>query len=145
MGVTCKIRGSSVNMNGATEKVAVTVVSAFTMTVQGPVPLQPPPLKPAKVEPGSDAAVKVTEVPLSKDAEQVLPQVIPLGLLVTVPLPTPALVTVRVRGILLKVAVTDVLAFTVSIQTPVPVQPPPLQPVKSESAAGVAIRVTIVP
>ncbi len=42
----------------------MTVVSAFTMTVQGPVPLQPPPLKLAKVEPAAAAAVKVTEVPL---------------------------------------------------------------------------------
>jgi hypothetical protein len=113
------------------------------MTVQGPVPLQPPPLKPPKVKPGSDAAVKVTEVPLSKDAEQVLPQLIPAGLLVTVPLPAPALVTVRVRGILLKVAVHVLLPFIVT--TPSEQSASPLKPAKKESAAGFALRVTEVP
>jgi hypothetical protein len=127
-------------MNGATEKVAVTVVAAFTVTVQGPVPLQPPPLKPVNVDPGSAAAVRVTEVPLSKDAEQVLPQVIPLGLLVTVPLPTPTLVTVRVRGILLKVAVQVLLPFIVT--TPSEQSASPLKPAKTDPAAGLAVRVT---
>jgi len=79
------------------EKVAVTVMSAFVVTVQVPVPEQPPPLQPMKTEPASRATPRVTEVPLSKDAEQVPPQSIPAGLLVTVPLPVPALVTVRVK------------------------------------------------
>jgi hypothetical protein len=33
----------------------------------------------------------------------------------------------------------------VTVHEPVPVQPPPLQPVKMESAAGVAVNVTAVP
>src|SRR5262249_14821068 len=45
----------------------------------------------------------------------------------------------------LKVAVTDVAAFTVTAQLPVPEQPPPLQPVNVEPAAGVALSVTVVP
>ena len=76
---------------------AVTVVAAESVTVQGPVPEQPLPLQPPKVEPAAGAAVSVTAVPLAKLAEQVAPQVIPAGELVTVPLPVPAGVTVRTK------------------------------------------------
>ena len=51
------------------------------------------PLQPANVELESGVAVKATVVPLLKDAEHVLPQLIPDGLLVTVPLPVPLAVT----------------------------------------------------
>jgi hypothetical protein len=78
-------------------KLAVTVVGALRVTVQAPVPEQPPPLQPLKVEPVAGGAVSVTAVPLAKPAEQVVPQVIPAGELVTVPLPVPALLTVRVK------------------------------------------------
>jgi hypothetical protein len=78
-------------------KVAVTVVAAFTVTTQVPVPVQPPPLQPVKVDPPVGAAVKVTAVPLENDAEHVVPQEIPAGLLVTVPVPAPALETVSVE------------------------------------------------
>lgn len=61
-----------------------------------PVP-QPVPLQPAKVEPDAGVGVKVTAVPLLKLDEQVVPQLIPAGELVTVPLPVPALVTERVK------------------------------------------------
>src|SRR5439155_332778 len=44
-----------------------------------------------------------------------------------------------------KVAVTDVAAFTVTTQFPVPEQPLPLQPANVEPAAGAALRVTTVP
>jgi hypothetical protein len=44
--------------------VALTVVDAFIVTVQGPVPVQPPPLQPAKVDPLAPLAVSVTTVPL---------------------------------------------------------------------------------
>ena len=69
----------------------------------------------------------------------------PAGALVTVPLPVPPLLTVRVRGCRSKVAVTVVAALRVTVQAPVPAQPPPLQPAKVEPAAGVAVRVTTVP
>jgi hypothetical protein len=47
---------------------------------------------------------------------------------------------------LLNVAVTDLLASIVTVQGLVPVQPPPLQPVKVEFLfCGVAVSVTIVP
>jgi hypothetical protein len=125
-------------------KVAVTVVAALRVTVQAAVPEQPPPLQPLKVEPVAGVAVSVTAVPLAKPAEHVVPQVIPAGLLVTVPAPAPAGETVSVK-VGAKVAVTVVAAEIVTVQDPVPEQPPPLQPVKAEPALGVAVSVTAVP
>jgi len=78
-------------------KVAVTVVAAESVTTHVPVPLQPPPVQPLKVEPMAGMAVSITTVPLAKLAEQVAPQVMPAGALVTVPLPVPALETVSVK------------------------------------------------
>ena len=75
--------------------VAVTVVAAESVTTQLPVPVHPPPLQPVKAEPAFGAAVSVTTVPLVKLAAQVAPQSMPAGLLVTVPVPAPALATVR--------------------------------------------------
>src|SRR5207302_782519 len=121
------------------------VGAALTVTVQVPVPEQPPPLQPAKVEPATGAAVKVTEVPLAYAAAQVVPQAMPAGALVTVPLPAPVLLTVSVKDGRAKVAVTVCAAFIVTVQVPVPEQPPPLQPVKVEPAAGAAVKVTAVP
>jgi hypothetical protein len=69
-------------------KVAVTAVSAFSVTVQVEVPLHPPPLQPAKIESPVATGVSVTMVPLTKELEQDRPQNIPKP--VTVPLPVPA-------------------------------------------------------
>jgi hypothetical protein len=88
-------------------KVAVTAVAAVNVTTHVPVPVQPPPFHPANVEPSAGLAVNVTCVPLAKPAEHVDPQLIPAGLLVTVPDPVPALVKVSVKPLPeLKVAVT---------------------------------------
>src|SRR5207244_2717488 len=125
--------------------VAVTVVAALKVTVQVSVPEQPPPLQPVKIEPAAGAAVSVTALPLAKLAAQVAPQVMPAGELVTVPLPVPAGVTVRVKVWSVKVAVTVVAAETVTTHDPVPEQPPPLQPPKVEPAAGAAVSATAVP
>jgi len=98
-----------------------------------------------KVEPAAGAAVRVTTVPVVKEVEQVAPQEIPAGELVTVPVPAPALDTVSAKDVCMNAAVTEVAAFIVTAQVPVPVQPPPLQPVKVEPAAGAAVKVTTVP
>jgi len=66
-------------------KVAVTVIAAFIVTVHGPVPAQPP-LQPVKVDPLAGLAVRVTAVPLLYGAEQAVPQLMPGGFEVTVPL-----------------------------------------------------------
>lgn len=73
--------------------VAVTEVLATRFTVQVPVPLHAPD-QPANVEPELGAAVSVTDVPLEKLALQVVPQLMPDGLLVTAPAPVPLFVTV---------------------------------------------------
>src|SRR5439155_25807949 len=125
--------------------VAVTVVAAESVIVHAPVPLQPPPLQPVKAEPAAGLALRVTTVPLAKLAVHVAPQVMPAGELVTVPLPVPAGVTVRVKVCTVKIAVTVVPEESVTTHVPVPEQPPPLQPVKLEPAAGVAVSVTAVP
>ena len=75
--------------------VAVTFCAALMVTVQEPVPEHPPPVQPVKVDPPLGAAVSVTLVPLVKLALHVLPQLIPAGLEVTVPVPVPLLVTVK--------------------------------------------------
>lgn len=73
-------------------KVAVTPCGPFITTVQAPLPLQAPP-QPPNVPPPVAVAVSVTELPLTKLPLHVAPQLIPAGVLVTVPLPV--LVTVR--------------------------------------------------
>jgi hypothetical protein len=70
--------------------VAVTVVAALSVTVHVvAVPLQLPPDHPPKVEPVLAASVSVTAISLLNVALHVLPQLIPAGLLVTVPNPVP--------------------------------------------------------
>jgi hypothetical protein len=64
------------------------------VTVQLPVPVHAP-LQPVNVEPVAGAAVRVTLVPELKLALHVAPQLMPAGDEVTVPLPVPALPTVR--------------------------------------------------
>jgi hypothetical protein len=113
--------------------------------VHVPVPLQPPPLHPTNTEDGAALAVKVTELAVGNGALHVAPQLIPAGLLVTVPDPVPAFVTVSVEVVTvrLKVAVTVRLLFILTTQVPFPLHPLPLQPAKVEPAAAVAVRVTV--
>src|SRR2546425_11646210 len=98
--------GLSVKLMLVMAKVAVTACAALIVTLQAPVPVQLP-LQPVKVEPAAGAAVKVTAVPLVNEAEQVAPQEMPAGALVTVPLPAPALGTVSVEADGRPVAVTN--------------------------------------
>jgi len=107
-------------------------------------PLQPAPLNPLKVDPLAVVALSVTVVPLAKSAAHDPGQAIPLGLLVTVPVPFPPRVTVS-RSVeigTLKRAVT--VAFPVTLQAPVPEQPP-LQPANAEPGAAAALSTTVVP
>jgi len=122
--------------------VAVTDVAALSVTTQGAVPEQPPPLQPANVEPRTAEAVKVTCAPLAKFAEHAVGQLIPDGVLVTVPVPVPASVTVSATPPPAKFAETDSLVVIVNVQAPVPWQISPPQPVKIAPAFGFAISVT---
>jgi hypothetical protein len=109
------------------------------------------PLQPEKTEPGLEVAMRVTEAPLVKFAEQLALQLIPAGLLVTIPLPVPAAVAIAMiltvsfgvwTALTVKVAVQ--LLFASMVTTPL-LQPVPVQPAKVEPEAGVAVSVTSVP
>ena len=105
-------------------KVAVTDVAAVMLTVQVPVPLHAPD-QPENIELAFGAAVSTTLVAYVNDATQALPQLMPVGVEVTVPVPVPAFPTVRVYERMLKVAVTVAAAETATVQAPVPLHPPP--------------------
>ena len=63
----------------------------------------------------------------------------------TVPLPLPALLTVKAKVCSVKVAVTDCAAVMETTQGPVLFVQAPDQPVKVEPVAGVAVNVTKAP
>ena len=79
--------------------VAVTARAWDIVTWQAAVPVQPSPVQPLKTDPESAIAVSVTSVPAPNAAAHPPPQLIPAGLLVTVPPPVPVLVTVSVCGV----------------------------------------------
>jgi hypothetical protein len=137
------VKVSATRVVGA--KVAVIVVALTGETVQVLVPVQPPPDQPVKTEPALAVAVRTTELPEGKLAEQLVPQLMPAGALVTLPLPSPARTTVSVTGAGAKVARTVVDVARVSEQDPVPAQPAPDQPMNTQPAAGVAVSDTAVP
>ncbi|PYN64452.1 MAG: hypothetical protein DMD93_22480 [Candidatus Rokuibacteriota bacterium] len=97
---------AGVVVSGIGSNVAVTVFEVVRTTVHcGPRTVSHP-LQPARVDCESGAAVRTTDVPLANLAEQLAPQLIPDGVLVTVPAPLPARTTatenpdaiVNVRG-----------------------------------------------
>ena len=87
--------------------------------------------------------MRVIWLPGAKATLQVFVQLIPAGVLTTVPCPVPDQVTVS-SGKRLKVAVTDAFALKVTLHGPVPLQAP-IHPVKTEFEAGEAVRVTRLP
>src|SRR5436309_15109207 len=70
------------------------------------------------------------------------PQSMPAGALVPVPIAVPLGMSVTAKLCTAKVTVTVVAAVTVTTQGSVPLHPPPLQPVKTEPASGVAVNET---
>ena len=124
--------------------VAVTLRATVIVVVQVPVPVHAP-LQPANVEPLAATAVSVTDAPLAKLAVHVVPQLMPVGDDVTVPVPVPAFVTAREKVVApLNVAVTARAAVIDVVQVPVPVHAP-LQPANVEPLAATAVSVTEVP
>ena len=127
----------------------VTAVAPLSVTAHVPVPLHAPP-QPANVEPAAAAAFSVTNVPEGKLAlldVQAAAQLSPAGVLVTLPLPVPDLVSVRgkVVTVAVNVGVTlvPVVRSTVQVEPTTVVQPD--QPAKVEPAAAAAVSVTEVP
>lgn len=98
-------------------------------------------------DPDAAAADKVTVEDVGKLSEQSLPQLIPPGLLVTVPLPLPALVTVKVAEVgrrpKLAVTVREPVIVTEHVVDVVDVQP--VHPCKTEPDAAAAVSDTRVP
>src|SRR5581483_7060574 len=74
----------------ASPNVAVSCVAWLIVTLHMSLPAHAP-LQPRKVEPACGFAVSITTVPAAYVSAQSLPQVIPAGALVTVPLPAPSL------------------------------------------------------
>ncbi len=124
-------------------KVAETDTAAFMVTLQVPTPVQAP-LQPAKVESEEASAVRVTGVPLAKSKEQVAPQSMPAGELVTDPVPVPVLLTVRVKavcvpvGVFVRVGVLVRVGVFVLVRVGVNVDVAPV-----EVAVGVLVRVGV--
>ena len=79
---------------GVKTNAAVTLFVPVMVTVQVPLVLVQAPLHPVKLLPVVGVAESSTRVPLLNEALQVLPQVIPAGLLDMVPLPVPELTVV---------------------------------------------------
>jgi hypothetical protein len=128
-------------------KVAVTCLAASTLTTQvDAVPVHAPD-QPANAEPLFGVAVKVTLVPDAKLALQAEPQEMPAGLLVTGPLPAPALETVKAYEgtIRLNVAVTFLAALIVTTQVAAVLVQAPVHPANTDPLLGVAVSVTLAP
>ncbi|HLX75238.1 MAG TPA: hypothetical protein VKR26_10900 [Terriglobales bacterium] len=106
----------------AVAKVAVTLAVWPLEAVSWQVVPVHAPLKPAKVDPEAGLAVRVTLLPLVNPALQVVGQLMPAGVLVTVPLPEMETVTCAEEA--LKVAETDWLLESTKLQV-WPLQAPP--------------------
>ena len=129
----------------AAVKVAATVGLPTMTTVHDElVPLQPAPLKPLNVDPLAGVALIVTLLPVANSAAHVPGQEIPLGLLVTMPMPLPPTVTVSrsVETATLNRAVTVALLFTKQAAVP---EQAPLHPANTEPAFAAAFSDTVVP
>ena len=82
---------------GTVLNIAVTLLVASMVTSHVPDPAHAPD-QPAKPLPVTAVAVSVTRAPLAKFAVQVLPQDMPAGADVTVPVPVPLFATVKLLG-----------------------------------------------
>lgn len=128
-------------------KTAWTATFEFSRTVQVLFPAQAEPDQPAKTEPDAEVAESVTEVPELNVAVQVDPQLMPVGVLLTTPLPAPAELMDNANcggGAGTKLATTFWLELRVTLQPPLPVQLP-LHPAKIYPLAGLTTRAIGVP
>lgn len=123
---------------------AVTFCTAFILTSQVDEVPEHAPLQPVNVDGGVGVAVSLTIVSKTKSKEQVEPQLIPVGKLVTVPLPVPALLTVNFWLLgELNVAMTFWIAFILTSQFGEVPEHAPLHPANVEGAAGAAVNLIV--
>ncbi len=81
------------------------------------VPAHPPLFQPVKTDPFAGVAVNVTAVLLAYEEAQAVPQLIPVGVEVTVPVPDPSLMTVNVNnGVDVEVIGVDVAVIGVDVE-----------------------------
>lgn len=131
---------------GGTPKFATTVRSTSRVTVHPPVPAQAPP-HPVNADPWAGATVRATAVPETKLVEQVLPQLIPAGLLIIVPPADGFALTERLcgggaedDGVFVGVPAP---LFPVSVRTGVDPPPPPhATSVKDRSTTNAMLSIT---
>src|SRR4051812_5559413 len=97
-------------VTGFRANVAGALALAGGGATQSPVPVQFGDDQPLKLEAASGVAERVNAPPLPKLLVHVAPQAMPLGLLVTTPAPSPALLTVTstLSRVLVKVQTTAV-------------------------------------
>jgi hypothetical protein len=96
------------------------VTGPLTVNVHVPVPSHVSSVHPVKVDPADAVAVSVICVPLAKLALHVSGQLIPAGLLVTVPAPVPTSCTVTVNCVVAVVATAMqfIVPLPISLSTP---------------------------
>ena len=105
-------------------KLAITDFAELMVTVHVVPDTESHPLQLVKLDPVAGAAVRVTTVPISKETEQVAPQLIWLALSgfeveVTVPLPFPAFLAVNVAFTVKLLVLVAVPAGVVTLSGPV--------------------------
>lgn len=123
-------------------KVAPTVLAAVIVTEQIPVPEQAP-VHPLNRLPADGVAVSVTCVPALKAVWQLVPQLMPRGLLLTLPLPDILTLSTKVDGA--KVTATDFEAVRLTEHVVPLLLVQPDHPLTPLPVAGVAVRVTVDP
>ncbi len=118
----------------------MTVVLDDSVNLQSAVPVQPP-VQPPNAKPASGVAFNVTAVPATKLKEQTVPQLMPEGVLVTVPLP----VFETERLSVLRVNVAVQVLFASILTEPSEQSACPVHDLNLELAAGFGVKVTICP
>jgi hypothetical protein len=127
-------------------KVAVPAltVEAGMVKEQELAPEQVPPLQPVKTKPEAGVAVRVTAAPELKLPEQLAPaQLSPAGLLDTEP--EPASATDTPKAAVSKLALTNCTEFIATVHVPLVLVQAPLQPVNTDPAVALALKITDVP
>lgn len=121
-------------------KTAVAALLAVMPIVQVVPETESHPVQPTNVESVAGVAVMTTWELLTNNAEHSVPQLIPAGLDVTVPLPD--LVTESVKRDSVNVAATDRLLVMVTVHVAPDAESQPVHPVKVESDPAAAVNVT---
>ena len=111
--------------------------------MHAPVPVHAP-VQRVKREPSAATGVSVSTVPMGNEARHAVPQSIASGAEITRPPPVPLRATDSVKCVRVKLATTLRASLSVTLHASLPLQAP-LQPVNTDSAAGAAVKVSVLP